>query len=75
MVNVLKFRTLFCSVLKQIVRAGIHKMLVRIAKREDPEQTRSSLIWVRTVCLGLFDMQLVFEILKHLIAVPCELKG
>ena len=38
------------------------KMLVTIANREDPDQTasseesffRSSLIWVYTVCLGLF---------------------
>ena len=36
-------------------RAGIQEILVRIAKREDPDQTafsdRSSLIWVCTVCL------------------------
>ena len=38
MVNVLKLRTLlsFCS------SPGIHKMLVEIANREDPDQTASS---------------------------------
>ena len=25
-----------------VIRAGIHKMLVRIANREDPDQTASS---------------------------------
>ena len=34
-------------------------MLVRIANREDPDQ---SLIWDCSVCLGLFGRQLVFEI-------------
>ena len=54
-------------------------MLVRIANRKDPDQTaskkqsdlrlllRSSLIWVCTVCLCLFDRQLLFEILEHLL--------
>ena len=42
-----------------VIKAGIHKMLVRIANREDPDQTASSelsssLIWACTVCLGLF---------------------
>ena len=42
MVNVLKFRTLFsfCSK-KMVIRAGIHKMLVRITNRGDPDQTAS----------------------------------
>ena len=43
---------------------------MRIANREDPDQTasaeavfcRSSLIWVCAVCLGLFGRELVFEI-------------
>ena len=35
-------------------------MLVRIANQEDPDQT---LIWDCTVCLCLFDRQLVFKIL------------
>ena len=46
-------------------------MLVIITKREDPDQTassRSSLIWVCTVCLGLFGRQLlVFEVLERLL--------
>ena len=44
-VNVLKFQTLFlfCSQIKSwVIKAGIHKMLVRIANREDPDQTASS---------------------------------
>ena len=47
-----------------ILRAGIHKILIRIANREG--FFRSSLIWVCAVCLGLFSKQLVFEILEHL---------
>ena len=39
-----------------VIRAGINKLLVRIANREDPDQ-----IWVCLVCLGLFGRQLVFE--------------
>ena len=38
--NVLKFQTLSNKMLA--IRAGIHKMLVRIANREDPDQTASS---------------------------------
>ena len=56
-----------------VFRAGIHKFLVRVANREDPDQTassdcffRSSLIWVCPVYLGLFGNQLVFDILEHL---------
>ena len=43
-VNVLKFQTLFLSVLKHNVgfRARTHKMFVRMANREDPDQTASS---------------------------------
>ena len=43
-VNVLKFRPLFLSVLKEILafRAGINKMLVRIANRKYPDQTTYS---------------------------------
>ena len=38
-----------------IIRAGIDKILVRIANREDPDQTASeSLIWVFAVCLAPF---------------------
>ena len=40
-VNVLKFQTHFSN--KMLVfRAGVHKMLVRISNREDPDQTASS---------------------------------
>ena len=43
-VNVLKFLTLFFLFSNKILvnRAGIHKMVVRIANREDPDQTASS---------------------------------
>ena len=40
--NVLNFLTLlhFFSNKMLVIRAGIHKCLVRIANREDPDQTR-----------------------------------
>ena len=41
-----------------VIRAGIHKMLVRIANREDPDQT---LIWVWAVGIGIFSRQQVFR--------------
>ena len=37
-----------------VVRAGIHKMLVRISNREDPDP-----ILVCPACLDLFDRQLL----------------
>ena len=37
-----------------VIRAGIHKMLVRIANGEDPDQTASSDC---SVCLGHFSRQ------------------
>ena len=52
------------------IRAVIHKMHVRIANREDADQTASSeasLIWVCTICLDVFCNQLVFETLEHLL--------
>ena len=44
MVNFLKFRTLSFQFSNKMLgfRAGIHKMLVTIANREDPEHTASS---------------------------------
>ena len=62
-----KFSNIFsCSGFNKMlnVRAGIHKMLVTIANR-------SSLIWVCTICLGLFGRQIVFEILEHLPYILC----
>ena len=43
-VNVLKFQKLLFLLLKErlVIRTGTHKMRVRIAKREDPDQTASS---------------------------------
>ena len=45
-----------------VIRAGIHKMLVRKANREDT----SSLTWVCPVCLGFCGRQQLFEILEHI---------
>ena len=61
-VNVLKFQPFIFlfSTKMWVIRAGIHKMLVRTANREDPDQTASS------VCLGLFARQLVIKIKEHL---------
>ena len=43
-------------------------MLVRIANRDDPDQTAvMSLIRVCAVCLGIFGKYLVFEILDYLL--------
>ena len=64
MVNVFKFQTLLFLLSNKIlvIRAGIHKMLVRIVSMEDFDQTSSSsLIWVHTVCLGYFVGQLMFK--------------
>ena len=50
-----------------VIRAGIYKMLISIAHREDSDQTfRTSLIWVCAVCLDLFSQVQVFKILEHL---------
>ena len=46
-----------------VIRAGIHKLTVQcIANKEDPDQTTSS--EACAVCQGLFDSQLVFEMLE-----------
>ena len=44
MVNVLKFLTFFFLFSNKmfVIMAGIHKLLVRKANREDPDQTASS---------------------------------
>ena len=43
MLDILKFRTFFLLSNKVLVnRAGIHKMLVRTANGEDPDQTASA---------------------------------
>ena len=54
----------------QPIRAGIHKMLVRIANREDPDQTASSEAvgsGPALFCLGFFGRQLILQILEHLL--------
>ena len=54
---------LFLFLNKMLVdRTGVHKILVRIANSEDPDQTasRSSLISVCTVFVGHFGRQIVF---------------
>ena len=60
MTNVLKFLFLFATKML-VIKGVIHKMLIRKANREDPDQTASS--EVCTVCLSLFGRHIVFEIL------------
>ena len=71
-VNVKKFPHQSLSVKMFSFRAGINKMLVRIANREDPDQT-SAAVWspIRlqkqsdlglSYCLGLFGRQLILDI-------------
>ena len=56
MVNVINFEHFL------VIRAGNHKMLVRMTNSEDPDQTfLSILIWVCTVCLSCFGRQIVFK--------------
>ena len=53
-----------------VIRAGSHKMLVRIANREDPDQTAlSEAVWSGSVLFvyAFFCRQQVFEILEHLL--------
>ena len=61
MVNDLKFQTLFffcCQIKKLVFRAEIHKILVRKANREDPDQSDlglpclSGLLWPDSYCLN-----------------------
>ena len=59
-------KLLFSTKLR-VIRAGIHKMLVRIENREDPDQTE--VIWVCNVCLSLFDRQLVLNFLEYLLCI------
>ena len=57
-VNVLKFRTLFLFLFSNkmlLFRAGIHKMFVKVANWEDPDQTASSsgsALFVQAVLVG-----------------------
>ena len=48
-----------------VFRAGIHQLLVRLANREDPEETASADYDLGLHCLSRFGRQLVFEILEH----------
>ena len=52
------------------IRAGIPKMLVRIANRKDPDEIApSEAVWsgsAAAICQSLFDRQLVSKILEHL---------
>ena len=69
-VKVLIFLTLFVLFSNKMLVCSteIHKMHVRIANREDPDQTaRGSLIWVCSVCLYLFCIKQVFEILEYIL--------
>ena len=52
-----------------VIRAGIHKMLVKIANGEDHDQNASSeAVWSGSAMFvyNLFGRQLVFQILEHL---------
>ena len=49
-----------------VISAGIHKMLVRMANREDPDQTYLGL---PCLSVGLFRRQEVLDILEQL---PCS---
>ena len=40
--------------------------MLEFTKLSSEWQTGETLAWVCTACLGLFDRQLVFEILEHL---------
>ena len=50
---------------KLVIRAGTGKRLVRIANRENPDQTASSEA-VCHVCLGFCGRQILLKILEHL---------
>ena len=64
-VNVLKFLTLFMLVF----RAGIHKFLVRIANREETDQTASSeAVWSGS---ALFVYAFLAGIWEHLLYFSC----
>ena len=67
-VKVLIFRTLFspCSQIMFVFRTGIHKMVVRIANREDPDQTASDCSGSALFVEAIFGGHLVFQILAHL---------
>ena len=61
--NALKFLFVF-STIRLVIMAGIHKMLVRLANREDPDQKQSDL---GLHCLSRpFCRTLVLEILENL---------
>ena len=64
--EILKLFLFLLSNKMQVIRAGIHKMLVRKANREDPGRTaRSSLIWVCTVLYRPFWQEnIVLEIFR-----------
>ena len=50
------------------IRTGINKNVVRIANREEPDQTASSeTVWSGSALFvqAFFDRHLVFEILEH----------
>ena len=55
-----------------ICRTGIHKMLVRIANGENPDQTASEESYLGLCCLSrpFWQATVVFEILEHLSYVP-----
>ena len=76
MVNGLKFQTLlsWCSHIKCCYQDWNSQNACQNSKQGKPWSDcffRSSLIWVCTVCLGLFGKQLVFKILEHQLKIEC----
>ena len=61
MVNVLKFRTLLCLFTNKtlvICRTGIHKILVKIANREDPDRQGYGILCSKfLLLLGPFNIE------------------
>ena len=58
-----------------VIRAGIHKMRFRIANREDPDHTASSLI-MKQSDLSLHCHKLVIKSLEHLLlTLKCKRYG
>ena len=69
-INVTTFLFLFSNQML-VIRAGIHKILVRIGSREDPDQTASSNRMILVSCMfrTFWQATIVFEILEQLLAM------
>ena len=59
-----------------VIKVGIHKMIVRIANREDSEKTSSSeAVWSGSALFFkvFFSRQMQFEISEHLLLKPIHI--